>query len=390
MLPTKAIQEDIIRWRRHLHENPELSYQEVQTSEFIYNTLKTFPGLEVSRPTKTSVVAILKGTKSANEQAKTILFRADIDALPIQEETDVEFRSKNKGVMHACGHDAHAAMLLGAAKVLASQQAEILGEIRFIFQHAEEVTPGGAQEIVKKGIADAVDYAFALHVSPDEQTGTICLRDGVFCAAADDFFIKVKGQGGHASTPEVTIDPVPIACEITLSMQQIVSRKLSVLKAPVISVTKINGGSATNVIPQEMNLAGTIRSLDSDARVKARQYVEEIVKGITETHRATYEIDWDLGYPSIHNDTKAVTISEEAIKSVCGEENIIYVDAPFFGTEDFSAFSQVVPSSMQFIGVHHEKLGTPYPLHHPKFKIDEDALSYGVAYFEQIAKQTVF
>lgn len=383
----EKVKDEIILWRRHFHENPELSYQEFQTSDYIYNLLKTFPGLEVTRPTETSVLAVLKGSKKSLQKQYTIAFRADIDALPIEEEADIEYKSKNPGVMHACGHDAHAAMLLGAAKVLSEKREEMSGEIRFIFQHAEEDLPGGASELVKKGVMDGVDHVFALHVSPYEPTGTLSIREGVFCAAADDFEIKIIGHGGHASTPELTVDPLIIGAEIATNIQHIVSRKISALKAPVISVTKFHSGTALNVIPGYAEFGGTIRSLDSDSRIKARTYLEQIVKGITETHGAKCEITWYIGYPSVVNHKNTVNISRMVGEEVFGGDHLIDVDSPMFGTEDFSAYSELVPASMQFIGVHHDKLGKAYPLHHPKFKIDEEALQYGVDYFVGIAKK---
>lgn len=383
----ETVEKDVISWRRHFHENPELSYEEYNTSEYIYNVLKTFSGLEVTRPTKTSVLAVLKGSKKSAHKQHTIAFRADIDALPIEEEADVEFKSKNSGVMHACGHDAHAAMLLGAAKVLSQKKEELAGEIRFIFQHAEEVLPGGAQELVEKGVMEGVDYAFALHVTPYERAGTICIREGVFCAAADDFEIKIIGRGGHASTPELTIDPLIISAEIVTNIQQIVSRKISALKAPVVSVTTFHAGSALNVIPEYAEIGGTIRSLDPDSRVKAREYLEQVIKGVTAAHGAKYEINWYLGYPAVVNKKEAVNVSRAVVEEIRGNENLINVEEPMFGTEDFSAFSEVVPASMQFMGVHSDSLGEAYPLHHPKFKIDESALKYGVEYFVAIAEK---
>ncbi|MGE6376444.1 amidohydrolase [Peribacillus muralis] len=380
-----TILDEVISWRRHFHANPELSYEEHETSDYIYKILSALPRLEVTRPTGTSVMAVLKGTKNSAEKPYTIAFRADIDALPIEEETELECKSKNPGVMHACGHDAHAAMLLGAANILSEKKTAINGEIRFIFQHAEEVLPGGAQELVKKGVMEGVDLAFALHVTPYERTGTICLRDGVFCAAADDFEIKIIGQGGHASTPELTIDPLMIGAEMTTNIQSIVSRKISTLKAPVISITQFHAGSALNVIPEYAEIGGTIRSLHSDSRVKAREYLEQIVKGVADAHGARYELTWHLGYPAVVNDQTAVNISRAVMGEIFEEEQVIIVDDPMFGTEDFSAFSEIVPASMQFLGVHSDELGQAYPLHHPKFKIDEGALEYGVRYFVGIA-----
>ncbi|MFE5430635.1 M20 family metallopeptidase [Peribacillus simplex] len=382
-----SVKDEVVKWRRYLHENPELSFQEVKTSEYVYNLLKTFSGLEVTRPTKTSVLGVLKGGKQSSEKQLTIAFRADMDALPIQEEANIEFRSKNPGVMHACGHDAHTAMLLGAAKVLSEKRDEIGGEIRFIFQHAEEMPPGGAIELVEKGVVEGVDYAFALHVTPYERSGSICMREGVLCASNDDFEIKVIGYGGHASTPELTVDPIAVGVEIASNIQHIVSRKLPALHSPVISITQFHGGSALNIIPETVVLGGTIRAIDPDIRIKAKNYVNQIVKGITEAHGARYEIVWHEGYESVVNDKEAVRIAREVAEGIFRKENVIHVEEPLFGGEDFSAIAQKVPSSMQFIGVHHEDFGEAHPLHHPKFKIDEAALQYGVDYFVGIATE---
>ena len=382
-----TLKDEVITWRRHLHENPELSHQEYKTSDYIYNLVKTFPGLIVTRPTRTSVYAVLKGAKNMEQKTYTIAFRADIDALPITEEADVEFKSKTNGVMHACGHDAHAAMLLGAAKVLAEKRKELSGEIRFIFQHAEEVSPGGAIELVEKGVMKDVDYVFALHVDPYENTGKFTMKDGTLNAAGDDFEIKIIGRGGHASTPELGIDPLIIGAEIATNLQQVVSRKLPILRAPVLTVTKFKCGNSLNVIADHAELGGTIRSHDPVVRIKARGYLEQVVKGIAAAHGATTEISWDIGCAAIQNDKEATAITRKVAEEIVGFENVIEQEYPIFGAEDFAAYSEIVPASMQFIGVHNERYGEAYPLHHPKFKIDEEALQNGVNYFVNIAEK---
>ncbi|OEC00016.1 N-acyl-L-amino acid amidohydrolase [Lysinibacillus sphaericus] len=385
MIETKDLQQQVIAWRQHLHMYPELSHQEHQTAQYIYEQLITFPHLEVKRLTETSVYACLKGMKTEGH-GHTILLRADIDALPIEEETDLPFKSKNPGVMHACGHDAHPAMLLGAAKVLAERGTDFNGEIRFIFQHAEEVTPGGAAQLVSLGVADNVDYAFALHVSPDYQVGQFAMKDGKFTAAADDFEIKIYGRGGHASTPEVAIDPLLIGSEMVVALQTIVSRKVPSIHAPVLTVAKFHCGTALNIIADTAELGGTIRSLDATVRVEARHHLEKIVKGIASMHGATVDIKWELGCPSVTNDKELTALSRQIAGDIVGAEGVQELPAPMFGTEDFADFSEIVPSSMQYIGVHNEDFGEAYPLHHPRFKIDEDALIYGVRYFEKIAR----
>ncbi|MFJ7668891.1 M20 family metallopeptidase [Lysinibacillus sp. NPDC097195] len=385
MIETSELKQQVIAWRQHLHMHPELSHQEYQTAQYIYDQLITFPNLEVKRLTETSVCAFLKGTKM-DGQGHTILLRADIDALPIEEETDLPFKSKNPGVMHACGHDAHPAMLLGAAKALAERGTDFNGEIRFVFQHAEEVTPGGAAQLVSLGIADNVDYAFALHVSPDYQVGQFAMKDGKFTAAADDFEIKLYGRGSHASMPEVAIDPLLIGSEIVVALQTIVSRKVPSIHAPVLTVAKFHCGTALNIIADTAELGGTIRSLDATVRVEVRQHLEKIVNGIASMHGATAEIKWELGCPSVTNDKELTALSRRIATDIVGVEGVQELPAPMFGTEDFADFSEAVPSSMQFIGVHNEDFGEAYPLHHPRFKIDEDALIYGVRYFENIAR----
>jgi len=385
MIETTDLKQQVIAWRQHLHMHPELSHQEYQTAQYIYDQLITFPHLEVKRLTETSVCAILKGTKTEGH-GHTILLRADIDALPIEEETDLPFKSKNPGVMHACGHDAHPAMLLGAAKALAERGTDFNGEIRFVFQHAEEVTPGGAAQLVSLGIADNVDYAFALHVSPDYQVGQFAMKDGKFTAAADDFEIKLYGRGSHASMPEVAIDPLLIGSEIVVALQTIVSRKVPSIHAPVLTVAKFHCGTALNIIADTAELGGTIRSLDATVRVEARRHLEKIVNGIASMHGATVEIKWELGCPSVTNDKELTALSRRIATEIVGVEGVQELPAPMFGTEDFADFSEAVPSSMQFIGVHNEDFGEAYPLHHPRFKIDEDALIYGVRYFENIAR----
>ncbi|QTD40694.1 M20 family metallopeptidase [Sporosarcina sp. Te-1] len=381
------LQKDVITWRRHLHENAELSYQEYQTSDYIYRIVSTFPGVTVTRPTKTSVYAVLKGGKETTERTYTIAFRADIDALPIMEEADIEFKSKNPGVMHACGHDVHAAMLLGTVKALAEKQNELSGEFRFIFQHAEEVTPGGAIELVEKGVMEGVDYVFALHVYPYEEAGKFTMRAGAMNAAGDDFEIKIIGSGGHASTPELTVDPLIVGAEIATNISHVVARKLPILKAPVITVTKFNCGNSLNVIADTAELGGTIRSHDPEVRIQARDYLEQVVRGIAAAHGAEVEVKWDIGCAAVINDEKATAITKSVAEELVGPENVISLEEPLFGAEDFAAYSEAVPASMQFIGVHNASFGQAYPLHHPKFKVDEEAMQYGVSYFVKIAEK---
>src|SRR5699024_4045577 len=306
---TKNLKQSLIDWRRHFHRNPELSYKEYETSKYIAEVLRTFDGIEVTRPTETSVLGVLRGTKT---DGPVILLRADIDALPVKEETGAEYASEKPGVMHACGHDAHAAMLLGAARELSSMRSEMDGEIRFIFQHAEEDFPGGAHELVDLGVADGADYAFALHVSPDYETGYFAVREGAFWASAVDFRIRITGRGGHAASPDQTVDPISTGSEFPMSLHPIVSRTTSPHKPPVISVPNFHGGDAMHVIPEYVEIGGTIRSIDEAPRVRAREELEHVLKGGTAAHRAEYTIDWGVGYPPGLNSSEAVEVTRNA------------------------------------------------------------------------------
>jgi amidohydrolase len=384
---TNDIKDNLIKWRRYFHQHPEVSYQEYGTSNYIYETLKTFDGIEVKRLTDTSVTAILKGT--AEGHGKTIILRADIDALPMQEETDLNFKSVNNGVMHACGHDAHPSMLLGAVQILSQEKDKLSGEIRFIFQHAEEEYPGGAHELVDKGVTEGVDYAYALHVSPEHPTGAFSIKEGAWCAAADEFYITIHGAGGHAAEPASTKDPVIVGAEFTTAIQSIVARKISPNHVPVVSVTNFHAGEVVNVIPEKVEISGTIRSHDEESRVKARTELERILKGVCLGHDVSFDIGWDLGYPAVVNHPEATDISRKIFEKIVGQDNIVEVEYASFGTEDFSSFSSVIPSSMQQIGVYSESLGNSSPLHNPKFTIDEEALALGTEYFVEIARTLV-
>lgn len=378
----KDLQKQLIIWRRHLHQYPELSYHEVETAAYVEKLLQTMPNLHLSKLTETSVLAVLKGTKPG----KTIALRADMDALPIQEETDLPFQSKHADVMHSCGHDAHTAMLLGAARELSARGTDFAGEIRFIFQHGEEVAPGGAVDLVAKGIMNDVDYIFALHVHPDYETGQIALRSGKMNAAGDDFQITVRGKGGHASEPYKAIDPLIIGTEIVAALQTIVSRKMPTFDTPVLSVTMFHCGSAPNIIDDQAKIGGTIRSHNERVRVASREQLEKIVHNVCLMHGATASVDWDLGCSAVINDEEATAYAEQAAIAVVGEMRTVPIPEPLFIAEDFSAYTEVVPGAMQLLGVYNKALGDPYPLHHAKFRLDERALINGSRYFIQLAE----
>ncbi|WHY98409.1 M20 family metallopeptidase [Peribacillus simplex] len=372
----EAVKDEVVAWRRYLHKYPELSFQEEKTAQFVYETLQTFGELEISRPTKTSIVARLIG----QQPGKVIALRADMDALPIEEENDFDFVSQNSGVMHACGHDGHTAMLLGTAKILTQLKDQVKGEVRFLFQHAEELPPGGAQEMVKAGVLDGVDMIIGSHLLSTLPLGKIGLGYGAVMAGADTFNITVVGKGGHASQPELTVDPIAIGTQVVSNLQHIVSRYRDAQEALVISVTQFHAGSAINVIPSSVSIGGSVRSFNPELREEIPNFIERIVKGITEAHGATYEFDYLFGYAPTNNDEEVTRLMDETVCEVFGEESREILK-PIMGSEDFSAFQKVVPGSYIVIGARNEEKGIIHPHHHPRFTFDEQALQYGVKLF---------
>lgn len=363
----------VVEWRRQLHSRPELSFQEEETAQFVQKRLESFGGLEISRPTRTSVVARLSGAAPG----RTVALRADMDALAIQEESGAEYASRTAGVMHACGHDGHTAMLLGAASVLTRVRERLRGEVRFIFQHAEEMPPGGARELVEAGVVDGADAVVGLHLTNDLPVGRIGLDSGAILANADSFDIGIQGKGGHGSRPETTIDPITIGAQVITSLQQIVSRNLSALDPVVISVTQFHGGTTHNIIPQTASLCGTVRSFDPRTREEVVRLLERTVRGIVEAHGATYSLDYRRGYGAVVNDLELTAAVETVGVSLFGRENVVRFPRRMAG-EDFSAYLRDAPGCFVFIGGANARKGLTFSNHHPRFDIDEDALDTGL------------
>ncbi|QSO47074.1 amidohydrolase [Alicyclobacillus mengziensis] len=374
------VTEQVVSWRRHLHSHPELSFEEVSTSQYVYDTLTSFGGLEVSRPTKTSVVARLIGPTDGPKLA----IRADMDALPIEEETDFEFRSQTKGVMHACGHDAHTAMLLGAAKILTGLRDKVRGEIRFIFQHAEELHPGGAVQMVEAGVMDDIDDIIGLHVRSTMESGRLCVSAGPINAASDRFDITIRGRGGHAAHPHGAVDSVAVAAQVIAALQHIVARNKDPLDALVISITKIHGGTAYNVIPETVELGGTVRSYNPTLRESVPDLMERVIRGITEAHGATFKFDYRRGYSPVINDEQLSSRVREVLEQTFGEGSV-HPSKPGMGGEDFSGYLTKAPGTFFHLGAGNAAMGTLYPHHHPKFWLDEDAFKVGVKAFVTLA-----
>ncbi|MBR2763367.1 MAG: M20 metallopeptidase family protein [Pseudolactococcus laudensis] len=373
--------QDILTWRHYLHAHPELSFQEYKTTDYIISILETFPNLELQRPTETGVVAILKGGKPG----KTIALRADIDALPIQEETDVDFISQNDGVMHACGHDTHTSMLLGAIKMLAPMQAEISGTIKFLFQPAEELPPGGAVEFVKAGVMDDVDQVFGLHIFPMIPTGAIGYKYGALTASSDSLNLTIHGVGAHAMAPETSVDVITIGAEIISNCNNIIARRISPLAAGLISWGQFSAGHANNVIPDTATIKASIRTRNPEIRTQMRDMVEQTVKGICEAYGATYDFDFMYGYSSVVNSTVEMDALRQSAVKVVGEKGVFEVP-DMMGGEDFSAYTDVKPGCFFALGGGEAKDGYGHINHSPEFKVDDNSLPVGTAVFVQLIK----
>ncbi len=374
----KSIHEDIRYWRREIHKYPELSFTEEKTSKFVQKVLADL-GIEYkTNVAKTGVVATIKGNGS-----KTVGLRADMDALPIFEENETEFNSSRDGIMHACGHDAHTAMLLGAATILKeiADSGELAGDIRLLFQPSEEdwddEGKSGGRRMVEEGALDGLDAVFGLHVDPEHDIGTVSTRSGPLLAAVDTFEIIVKGKGGHAASPHLTKDVIPQTALLINAIQQIVSRRLDPIESGVVSITTINAGHATNVIDEKVVLTGTLRSLTNETRELLRQELRnacEVVKAMG----GDYEISFEYGYPVTNNDPKATKVAIAANQKILGKENVQEADITL-GAEDFSYMAQAVPGNFLFLGTHNPNWDKHYYVHTPTFRIDEDALPIGSA-----------
>lgn len=370
----RDVHDEVIRWRRHIHANPDLSFQEKPTADFIARELANLPEMTISRPLENSVVAVLQGEKPGPMWA----LRADIDALPLQEESGEAFSSTKPGVMHACGHDAHTAMLMGAAKVLCHLRSQLCGSIKFIFQPAEEVPPGGARELVKKGVVDDVEKIFGLHVFPTSPTGNITLKEGVYVASSDNFDITIFGRGGHGSMPQFCIDPVVIGAEVVTALQNVVARNLDPINAPVLTIATFQAGDSYNVIPDSARLAGTVRTHNQQVREQVPQLVQRIVEGVVSAHGARCEIRWQQGYAVGNNHADTNAIAKAAIAAHFEEGTLQLADRALFGSEDFSSYQEKVPGTFLFIGCGNEEKGAVWNVHNPHFRIDEAALAVGV------------
>ncbi|WP_221410470.1 M20 family metallopeptidase [Apibacter sp. HY039] len=358
----------VIEWRRHIHQNPELSFQENKTSKYVADVLKSFGNIQVKQITKTSVIGILKG----NSPGKTVAFRADMDALPIQEETGLPYASVNANVSHACGHDSHTAMLLGTAYTLSKMQKNLKGTVIFIFQHAEEKIPGGALDMIKTGELDSIEAFFGLHVMPLPVGIIGILPNGPASTASDSFFLTITGKSSHGSMPHLGVDPIVTGAELVNNLQTIVSRNVQPGNLAVLTVGKFQSGNAPNVIPERAELAATIRTTDPETRKLMETRIKSIVENTIKTNNASYQLDYVLGYPPIYNDEKLNALAKASAIKATGLDNV--VDSPSItASEDFSYYKKIAPVCFVLLGVGNDAVN-----HNSKFTIDESAFLNGI------------
>lgn len=375
----KSLSDQIIEWRRDFHRHPELSLEEKRTSGIVAQFLRSC-GMHVKENVNGyGVVADLIGA----ENGPTIAFRADMDALPIQEETGLPYASEVPGVMHACGHDGHTAILMGAAKLLSSQKDKLGGNVRFIFQPAEEVNPGGAKGMIQEGVLNGVDAVFGLHLWSELPSGTFRTYYGPMMAATDRFIIEVEGKGGHGAMPHKTIDSIVVASNLVMSAQQIVSRSIDPLESGVITFGMLNSGTAFNIIANKAVLEGTTRSFTPEVRETLQKKLIELTDSLAKFHGATINVDYQCGYPAVINHDREVDVILDVAKGVFGPENTGMMKPNMVG-EDFSYYLREIPGAFCFVGA-----GDPnkqmYPHHHPLFQIDDSVLPLGAEWFYRLA-----
>ncbi len=367
----EEIKEELIRIRRDLHAHPETGFQEIRTAALIGEHLKQL-GIEVrERVGITGVVGTLRG----KYPGKTILLRADMDCLEMQEQNEVDYKSEYAGRMHACGHDAHMTWVLGAAKILAGLRDELHGNVKFLFQPAEE-TDGGADRMIKEGALEdpEVDAAIGAHVWPTVEAGKIGVKYGPMMASPDLVKITIFGKGGHGAEPHNCVDPISVSCQVYFGFQTIISRRISPVEPAVLTISQINGGTAHNIIPDKVEMVGTVRTFSLEMKEKMRAMMEGVLRSVTEANGATYKFEYLPHYPPVINDEAMTALVEATGKALLGEDNVVKQDRPTMGAEDFSYFQQHVPGAYFIVGTLNVEKGVVKPLHNPQFNIDETIL----------------
>lgn len=366
---------EILETRRHLHQNPELSFQEFETAGFIETQLKTIGIRDFRRIADTGITFTIQG----NNPGKTVALRADIDALPIHETNETSYRSQNAGVMHACGHDVHTSCLLGAIRILDQLKEEFNGTVKVIFQPGEEKIPGGASLLIKEGVLKSPkpDKILGQHVMPLIPVGKVGFRPGMYMASADEIYLTVQGKGGHAAMPENLVDPIAISSQVISSLQQVVSRKSNPRIPSVLSFGKIIGEGATNVIPDEVYIEGTFRTFDEEWRNRAHDIIRNIAAETAKAFGGECKVDIKKGYPFLINEEKYTQQNIESARKYLGEENVIDLDI-WMAAEDFAYYSHEVDACFYRLGTRNESKGIVSGVHTSTFDIDEDALKIGM------------
>jgi amidohydrolase len=368
-------QQEFIKVRHHLHAHPELSYQEFETSKYIQQKLTEFK-IPFEIKATTGVVAVIKGK---NPESRIIALRADMDALPIKEQNEVEYKSVNEGLMHACGHDVHTTCLLGAAKILNELKEDWEGTVKLLFQPGEERNPGGASYMIRDGALEnpKPQGIFGMHVHPGLSVGQFSFRKGRVMASADEIFITIRSKGGHAAAPHLTADTILIASHLIVSLQQIISRNNNPTSPSVLSICSIEGGHTTNVIPSEVKLKGTFRAMDEVWRRKAHELIKKQTEGLVAAMGAEADVLIDVGYPFVDNDPSLTDVGWKLAEEYWGKENVQETELRM-GAEDFGYYTHLVPGCFYRLGVGNEEKAIIQNVHTPTFNIDEEAISNGI------------
>jgi amidohydrolase len=365
-----------VLWRRHLHQHPELSFEEQRTAAWIQERLEALPGVTVERPVGTAVVGRLAGARPG----PTIAVRADIDALPIEEQTGLPFASRTPGVMHACGHDGHTAILLAAATVLSGLREQLAGEVRFLFEPGEEALPGGASQMVAAGVMRGVDRVLGLHLWAPLPIGTVMVNPGRVMAACDVFTIEVRGRPGHIGAPHAAIDPIAIAAQIVTNLQHLVAREVDPLEPAVVGVTELHAGRSVGVIPATATIGGGTNMFDPAVRDLLERRIGEVAAGLCAAHGATCDYEYVRGYDAVVNDPATAGVVAEAAGALFGPDAVVE-RPPVMPGEDFSAFAREAPACFVLLGAGNAAKGITADHHDSRFDIDEDALPMGVRLF---------
>jgi hippurate hydrolase len=366
---------DYIAVRHHLHAHPELSYQEYKTSAFVQEQLRE-TGISFEVMAGTGVVGMIRGK---NAGSRVIALRADMDALPIKEENDVPYKSTNEGIMHACGHDVHTTVLLGAARILQELKNEWEGSVKLIFQPGEERNPGGASLMIKEGVLKNPEpqAIFGLHVHPGLEIGKLSFRGGMVMASADELYITIRGNGGHAAAPHLTVDTILVASQLIVALQQIISRNRNPLSPSVLSITSVQGGHTTNVIPSEVKLMGTFRAMDEEWRFRAHELIRKLATELVHSMGAEIDLHIDIGYPMVYNNEALDRVARGEAREYMGAERVLETEVRM-GAEDFGYYTRQIPGCFYRLGVMNVEKGITAGVHTPRFDIDEGAIEIGM------------